>query len=80
MYVTATATDVSCPHAAPIINPYGKTDSGLVTHTNNPFEIYLLFIILSGSAAQRGLWPPRFTRFLDHTQRHGTVGRTPLDK
>jgi hypothetical protein len=35
---------------------------------------------LSGSAAQRGLWPPRFMRFLDHTQRRVTVGMTPLDK
>jgi hypothetical protein len=34
----------------------------------------------SGSAAQRGLWPPRPTRFLDHTQRGATVGRTPLDE
>jgi hypothetical protein len=33
-----------------------------------------------GSAAQRGPWPPRNTRFLDHTQRHATVGRTPLDE
>jgi hypothetical protein len=39
-----------------------------------------LFIIFSGSAAQRGLWPPRHTRFLDHTQRRATVGRTPLDE
>jgi hypothetical protein len=33
-----------------------------------------------GYAAQRGLWPPRIMRFLDHTQRHATVGRTPLDQ
>jgi hypothetical protein len=32
----------------------------------------------SGSAAQRGLWPPRHTRFLDHTQRRAIFGRTPL--
>jgi hypothetical protein len=31
-------------------------------------------------AAQRGLWPPRITRFLDHTQRRATVGRTPLEE
>jgi hypothetical protein len=37
---------------------------------------YFLFIIFSGFAAQRGLWPPRITRFLDHTQRRATVGRT----
>jgi hypothetical protein len=34
----------------------------------------------SGSTAQCGLWPPRITRFLDHTQRRATVGRTPLDE
>jgi hypothetical protein len=38
--------------------------------------IILLFIIFSGSAAQRGLWP----RFRDHTQRRAIVGRTPLDE
>jgi hypothetical protein len=31
------------------------------------------------SAVQRGLWP-HITRFLDHTKRRATVGRTPLDK
>jgi hypothetical protein len=38
------------------------------------------FFIFSSSAAQRGLWPPRFTRFLHHTQRRATFGRTPLDE
>jgi hypothetical protein len=75
--------------------------------------IILFYFIFSGSAAQRGLWPPvagygllsqamascrrlwppvsgygllsqgmasSFTRFLDHTQRRTTVGRTPLDE
>jgi hypothetical protein len=37
-------------------------------------------LFFSGSAAQRGLWFPRFTRLLDHTQRRSTVGRTPLDE
>jgi hypothetical protein len=43
-------------------------------------KILLLFMIFSGSAAQRGLWLPGTTRFLDHTQRRATVGRTPLDE
>jgi hypothetical protein len=44
------------------------------------YYYYLLFIIFFGCASHRGLWPPRFTRFLDHTQRRATVGRTPLDE
>jgi hypothetical protein len=42
--------------------------------------IIIIIIITSGAAAQLGLWPPRITRFLDHTQRRATVGRTPLDE
>jgi hypothetical protein len=42
--------------------------------------LLLLFICLSGSAAQSELWPPRHTRFLDHTQRRAAVGRTALDE
>jgi hypothetical protein len=42
--------------------------------------IFSLSLALSGSAAQRGLWPPRITRFRDHTPRRATVGRTPLDE
>jgi hypothetical protein len=35
----------------------------------------LLFIIFSGSAAQRGLWPPRYTRFRDlHNDAPQSVG------
>jgi hypothetical protein len=37
-------------------------------------------LIFSGSAAQRGLWLSRITRFRDHTQRLATVGRTPQDE
>jgi hypothetical protein len=37
-------------------------------------------IIFSGPAAQRGLWPPRIKRFLDHTQLRATVDRSPLDE
>jgi hypothetical protein len=42
--------------------------------------IIIIIIIFSGSAAQRELWPPCHTRFLDHTQRRATVGRTPPDE
>jgi hypothetical protein len=40
----------------------------------------LFTFCFSGSAAQRGQWPPHITRFLDYTQRRATVGRTPLDE
>jgi hypothetical protein len=41
------------------------------------FNIYMyLFIYFLWLCAQRGLWPPRYTRFLDHTQRRATVSRT----
>jgi hypothetical protein len=40
----------------------------------------IIIIIISSSAAQCGLWLLRITRFLDHTQRCATAGRTPLDK
>jgi hypothetical protein len=42
-------------------------------------KVILLLLIFSGCAAQRGLWPPRHTRFLDHSRR-ATVGRTPLGR
>jgi hypothetical protein len=40
--------------------------------------IIIIITIISGTAAQRGLWLPRHTRFLDHTQRRATVSSTPL--
>jgi hypothetical protein len=43
-------------------------------------DIIIIIIIISGSTVQRGLWPPRHMRFLDHTQRRTTVGRTPMDE
>jgi hypothetical protein len=52
----------------------------LFNYTGQPVLLHLLRIIFSGSAAQRGLWPPRFTRFLDQTQRRATVVRTLLDE
>ena len=45
-----------------------------------------MYFFLSVLARQppSGPWPPPHSRgflwFLDHTQRHTTVGRTPLDK
>jgi hypothetical protein len=54
-----------------------------------PTHLFLLFLFMSqtqrvsdipNTAAQRGLRPPSFTRFLDHTQRRAKVGRNPLDE
>jgi len=39
-----------------------------------------LKVFFIGAAAPREPWPPHFLRFLDHTQRRVTVGRTPLDE
>jgi hypothetical protein len=40
-------------------------------------SVVIYFIIFSGSAAQRGLWPPCHTRFLDHI-RHAAVRITKV--
>jgi hypothetical protein len=40
-------------------------------------NIYYFFCL---ALQPSGLWPPRHKRFLDHTQRRATVGRTPLDE
>jgi hypothetical protein len=44
--------------------------------------IFLVYnnYMFSGTAAERGLWDPRHTRYLDHTKRRTTVGRTPLGR
>jgi hypothetical protein len=59
----------------------------VVQELNEHTHTYIyIFIFLKRPAryaeaiAQRGLWPPRTTRFRDHTQRRATVGRTPLDE
>jgi hypothetical protein len=43
-------------------------------------EVFAAYLFLSGSAAQRGPWPPRPRGFRYHTQRRATVGRTPLNE
>jgi hypothetical protein len=37
-------------------------------------------VACSGASAQRVTGPPHSLRFVDHTQWHTTVGRTPLDE
>jgi hypothetical protein len=44
------------------------------------YQYIIIIIIFSDTADQRGLWPPRHTRFSDHTKRRATVGSTPLDE
>jgi hypothetical protein len=71
--------------------PRLKSDWRSITHSTNVYYYIIIIIIIiiissssssifSGCAAQRGLWAPRITRFLDHIQRRATVGRTPLDE
>jgi hypothetical protein len=43
-------------------------------------HIIHLGIFFCGAATQRGSRLPHFLRFLDHSQRRTTVGRTPLDE
>jgi hypothetical protein len=52
----------------------------LISYLVSLLHIIIIIIIFTGSAGQRGLWPPRHTRFLDHTQRRDTVVKTPLDE
>jgi hypothetical protein len=59
--------------------PCTSAQSIFICPLNMPFT-YIIIIIFSGSAAQRGPWPPRNTKFLDHIQRQPTVGRTPLEE
>jgi hypothetical protein len=57
-----------------------KDDKEIVTnYMDHEAGCALLVSCFSGSAVQRGLWPPRTTRFRDHIRR-ATVGRTPLDE
>jgi hypothetical protein len=56
-----------------------KSRNGARINGNTLMDI-ILFFIFSGSAARRGLLPPRFTRFLDHTRRSATVGRNSLGR
>jgi hypothetical protein len=53
--------------------------ASLLRSLYHTLQVFLV-IIIPGTTAQRGLWQPRHTRFLDHTQQRATVGRTPLDE
>jgi hypothetical protein len=41
---------------------------------------FLVYCLLFGATASQWARVSSFTRFLDHTQRRTTFGRTPLDK
>ena len=59
------------------IEAVGKLTSSLAScYTQN--LISLLFVL--GATAPHWARPSSFTRFLDHTQRRSTVGRTPLNE
>jgi hypothetical protein len=42
--------------------------------------VMLCYVMLLAQEPPSGPGPHSFTRFLDHTQRCNTVGRTPLDE
>jgi hypothetical protein len=76
------ATDTHSEYVIVIAFPqqtWLRESASLLRSLYNTLQVFLV-IIISGSAAQRGLWPPRYTTFLDHTQGRATVGRTPLDE
>jgi hypothetical protein len=56
----------------------GKEESQL----DATIEVYLFIYFFLARQPPSGPWPPPHSRgflwFLDHTQRHTTVGRTPL--
>ena len=43
-------------------------------------KLIQVFFVFCGAAAEREAMASSFLRFLDHTQRRTTVGRTPLDE
>jgi hypothetical protein len=68
-----------------LASPWEPQVKLLFDNSNNyrnslPDTRYLSSEFVSSSAAQRGLWPPRIRRFLDHAQRRATVGKSPLDE
>ena len=58
------------------------------TEAQSQLRLYQSYCLLNGAGfvkihhriLEGGGQQPSFTRFLDHTQRHTTVGRTPLDE
>jgi len=58
-------------HLVPASNKSAESVWHILVH---PFGFFC------GVATQRGSWPPHSWGFLDHTKRHTTVGRTPLEE
>ena len=52
----------------------------LCNHGIRVFFIYYYYFFFCGAATHCRSWPPHSGGFLDHTQRHTKVGRTPLDE
>jgi hypothetical protein len=61
------------------LSSYLKEDTVDLRKSDQSLNTVIITINFSGTAAQRGLWPPRSQGFLI-TQRRATVGRTPLDE
>jgi hypothetical protein len=64
----------------PVASRY--TDCARATYKPSVIVIIIIIniIIISDTAAQLRLRPPRITRFLHYTKRRATVGRTSLDE
>ena len=57
-----------------------QTISTLMSLINGLLEMDPVILLLLGSVTTDWVWLLIFTRFLDHTQRRTTVGRTPLNE
>ena len=72
-FYISTFRSVQCHNMAVLCSSLTSLSPGMVLmYFMNDFEmvpvalIMIIMVIFSGSAAQRGLWSPRITRFLDH--------------
>ena len=60
--------------------PLRVSFSQMKCHINWSNYTTLLFFLSFGATAPQWAMAYSFTRFLDHTQRRNTFGRTPLDE
>ena len=51
----------------------------VLSEINDSYSI-LGYLLVFGATAPQWTRPPSFTKFLEHTQRRATIGRSPLDE